>query len=106
MPGGSKLDAQLSPSQASTNTSTARSPSSTNLPTNSSTTLPDAKAELLKLNQLLLVLFLELLSVLVEQPTAYAETLTRLIAALQNMQHLVNLLRPQQASPRATAHSQ
>jgi len=57
---------------------------------------PDAKAELLKLNQALLVLFLELLSVLVEQPSAYAETLTRVIGALQNMQHLVNTLRPEQ----------
>jgi hypothetical protein len=57
---------------------------------------PDSKAELLKLNQALLVLFLELLSVLVEQPSAYAETLTRVIAALQNMQHLVNLRRPEQ----------
>jgi hypothetical protein len=57
---------------------------------------PDAKQELLQLNRLLLCLFLELLSVLVEQPTAYAETLTRVIGALQNMQHLANLLRPQQ----------
>ncbi|KIY97878.1 Cofactor required for Sp1 transcriptional activation subunit, putative [Monoraphidium neglectum] len=57
----------------------------------------DAKQELLQLNRLLLCLFLELLSVLVEQPTAYAETLTRVIGALQNMQHLANLLRPQQA---------
>lgn len=57
----------------------------------------DAKAELLRLNQLLLVLFIELLSVLVEQPGSYAETLTRVIGALQNMQHLINDLRPQQA---------
>ncbi|GBF91126.1 hypothetical protein Rsub_04795 [Raphidocelis subcapitata] len=57
----------------------------------------DAKAELLRLNRALLVLFLELLSVLVDQPTAYAETLTRVICALQNMQHLVNVTRIQQA---------
>jgi hypothetical protein len=59
---------------------------------------PDAKAELLRLNRALLVLFLELLSVLVEQPSAYAETLTRVIGALQNMQHLVNMTRIDQAS--------
>jgi hypothetical protein len=62
----------------------------------SQTLFPDSKAELLKLNQALLVLFLELLSVLVEQPSAYAETLTRVIGALQNMQHLINLRRPEQ----------
>ena len=60
---------------------------------------PDAKGELLKLNQALLVLFLELLSVLVEQPSAYAEAVTKVIAALQNMQYLVNALRPQQVRP-------
>lgn len=57
----------------------------------------DARAELLKLNGALLALFLELLSVLVEAPGSYAETLTRLLGALQNMQHLVNAVRPRQA---------
>lgn len=61
----------------------------------------DARPELLRLNQLLLCLFLELLSVLVEQPAAYAETLTRVICALQNMQHLVNLMRPEQVRAHA-----
>jgi hypothetical protein len=56
----------------------------------------DAKAELLRLNRALLVLFLELLSVLVEQPGGYAESVTKVIGALQNMQHLVNLQRPVQ----------
>lgn len=55
------------------------------------------RAELLKLNGALFALFLELLSVLVEAPAHYPEALTRLLGALQNMQHLINAARPRQA---------
>ncbi len=58
----------------------------------------DCKAQLLKLNHGLLFLFIELLSVLVEQPSQYAQSLMQVLATLQNMQHLVNLLRPHQVT--------
>lgn len=60
--------------------------------------LTDFKAELHKLNKSLLFLYVELLRVLVEAPSARATATTSIIHALQNMMHLTNLLRPYQAS--------
>eukprot|EP00878_Enallax_costatus_P002412 GHUV01002588.1.p2 GENE.GHUV01002588.1~~GHUV01002588.1.p2 ORF type:complete len:211 (+),score=78.77 GHUV01002588.1:224-856(+) len=55
------------------------------------------KQELLKLNKGLLFLFLELLTVLVQQPSRYAESLGPVLATMHNMQYLINLARPLQA---------
>ncbi|KAF8069516.1 MED7B [Scenedesmus sp. PABB004] len=55
------------------------------------------KAELLRLNQGLLLLFLELLAVLASQPSAAAAALSQIVVALHNMGHLINLARPLQA---------
>eukprot|EP00877_Chromochloris_zofingiensis_P009548 jgi/Chrzof1/4847/Cz15g01130.t1 len=57
----------------------------------------DFKTELLKLNSALLFLFIELLAVLVQQPSQSPQLLTNVIGTLQNMNHLINLLRPIQA---------
>eukprot|EP00775_Hariotina_reticulata_P010876 gene10876-11030_t len=57
----------------------------------------DIKQELLKLNKGVLFLFLELLEVLVNQPTAYAALISELNIALNNMAHLLNMARPLQA---------
>jgi hypothetical protein len=54
------------------------------------------KAELLKLNGALLFLYIDLLGVLTDAPEQYAAALTPVVQTLQNMQHLLNLLRPLQ----------
>jgi hypothetical protein len=56
----------------------------------------DIKQELLKLNKGLLFLFIELLEVLVKQPSAYAALLSELNITLNNMAHLLNMARPLQ----------
>jgi len=57
----------------------------------------DFKGELHKLNKSLVFLYIELLHVLVEQPSARVPATTNVINTLQNMMHLANLLRPYQA---------
>lgn len=66
-------------------------------------TLAAIKEELLKLNKGLLFLFLELLTVLVQQPSQYAATLNPILGTLHNMQHLVNIARPLQVRFRTLA---
>jgi hypothetical protein len=56
----------------------------------------DIKAELIKLNKGLLFLFLELLTVLVQQPSGYSSALTPVMVTLHNMMHLLNLARHHQ----------
>ena len=59
----------------------------------------DIKAELLKLNRGLLFLFLELLTVLVQQPSGYSSALSPVMVTLHNMMHLINLARHHQVGP-------
>jgi hypothetical protein len=54
------------------------------------------RGELLKLNRGLLFLFLELLAVLVQQPSAYSHALSQIMVTLHNMMHLLNLARTHQ----------
>lgn len=57
---------------------------------------PDIKAELAKLNKGLLFLFLELLTVLVQQSSAYSSAVSPVLVALHNMMHLINMARHHQ----------
>lgn len=57
----------------------------------------DIKAELVKFNKSLLFLFLELLSVLVQHPSAYSSALSPVLVTQHNMMHLINLARHHQA---------
>ncbi|CAD7700384.1 unnamed protein product [Ostreobium quekettii] len=57
----------------------------------------DFKKELLKMNQEVLFAFLELISNLIERPTAYARQLEAIGVLLRNMHQLLNKLRPHQA---------
>lgn len=61
----------------------------------------DIKAELIKLNKGLLFLFLELLTVLVQQPSGYSSALTPVMVTLHNMMHLINLARHHQVGTAA-----
>lgn len=61
----------------------------------------DFKAELRRLNQELLFLFLELLAVLASEPDNSARLLTGIKQLLLNMQFLINALRPVQVRARA-----
>lgn len=56
----------------------------------------DIKAELLRLNRGLLFMFLELLQVLVDQPSQYSGSLSEILGVLFNMAHLLNMARPLQ----------
>lgn len=60
------------------------------------TVCTDIKAELLKLNKGLLFLFLELLSVLVQQPSTYSSALSPVLITLHNMMQLINMARQHQ----------
>jgi hypothetical protein len=44
----------------------------------------------------LLFIYIDLLHVLVANPAQYADMVTAAITCLQNMQHLINRLRPEQ----------
>lgn len=57
----------------------------------------DIKAELKRLCKELLLQFATLLQKITDEPTNHAAAVTRLNQLLQNMQHLVNRLRPVQA---------
>ncbi|WIA30226.1 hypothetical protein OEZ86_000317 [Tetradesmus obliquus] len=57
----------------------------------------DIRAELLRLNRGLLFMFLELLQVLVDQPSQYSGSLSEILGVLFNMAHLLNMARPLQA---------
>lgn len=56
----------------------------------------DVKQELLKLNKGLLFIYIDLLHILVHNPSQYADMVTVAITCLQNMQHLISRLRPEQ----------
>eukprot|EP00879_Flechtneria_rotunda_P007944 GHRR01008323.1.p1 GENE.GHRR01008323.1~~GHRR01008323.1.p1 ORF type:complete len:143 (+),score=54.82 GHRR01008323.1:736-1164(+) len=58
----------------------------------------DIKQELMELNKGVLFLFLELLTVLVQQPSQYAQALSQVKVALLNMSHLINMARPLQVN--------
>lgn len=58
--------------------------------------LTDIKAELLRLNQGLPFLFVELLTALIQQPSAHAAALSQVMVTLHNMAHLINMARPLQ----------
>jgi hypothetical protein len=61
----------------------------------------DIKAELVKLNKGLLFLFLELVTVLVQQPSGYSSALSPVLITLHNMMHLINMARHHQVRPAA-----
>jgi hypothetical protein len=52
-----------------------------------------------KLNKGLLFLFLELLTVLVQQPSGYSSALSPVLITLHNMMHLINMARHHQVQP-------
>jgi hypothetical protein len=56
----------------------------------------DIKGELLRLNKGLLFMFLELLQVLVAQPSQYSSSLSEIMGSLFTMNHLINMARPLQ----------
>jgi hypothetical protein len=56
----------------------------------------DIKGELLRLNRGVLFMFLELLQVLVAQPSQYSSMLSEIMGTLFNMNHLLNMARPLQ----------
>lgn len=60
----------------------------------------DFKSELRRLVQELLLLQLELLKTLADDPAGYVPQLTLISKAFSNVQHLINCLRPYQASGR------
>ncbi|GAX76290.1 hypothetical protein CEUSTIGMA_g3735.t1 [Chlamydomonas eustigma] len=57
----------------------------------------DIKSELGRLNKEVIFVYSELLRVLVENPSGYVPTLNILNQVLDNMQHLLNMIRPEQA---------
>ena len=56
----------------------------------------DVKQELLKLNKGQLFIFLELLNALVEKPDSFHPNVAAILQNLENMQFLINTLRPDQ----------
>jgi hypothetical protein len=60
----------------------------------------DIKGELLRLNRGVLFMFLELLQVLVAQPSQYSSSLSEIMGSLFNMNHLINMARPLQVRQR------
>ncbi|KAL3130764.1 hypothetical protein ABBQ38_000109 [Trebouxia sp. C0009 RCD-2024] len=58
----------------------------------------DTKQELLQMNRELLFIFRELISALIDQPSSWSQRCTDISSMLRQMQHLLNALRPHQAS--------
>lgn len=60
--------------------------------------MADIKYELLQMNREVLLIFRELISALIDQPSSWSQRVSDVSSMLRQMLHLLNTLRPHQVS--------